>query len=69
VLANLILGQHSELETLPIAQRESRNWEPEPLRWLAVRYAQRALLRIDEAAENGLPRPLDAPLAEFLAKH
>jgi glycine/D-amino acid oxidase-like deaminating enzyme len=69
VLASLILGKRSELETLPIAQRESPNWEPEPLRWLAVRYAQRALLRIDEAAENGRPRPIDAPLAEFLAKH
>jgi glycine/D-amino acid oxidase-like deaminating enzyme len=69
VLASLILGKRSELETLPIAQRESPNWEPEPLRWLAVRYAQRALLRIDEAAENGRPRPLDASLAEFLAKH
>jgi glycine/D-amino acid oxidase-like deaminating enzyme len=69
VLANLILGKRSELETLPIAQRESPIWEPEPLRWLAVRYAQRALLRIDEAAENGRPRPIDAPIAEFLAKH
>jgi glycine/D-amino acid oxidase-like deaminating enzyme len=69
VLADLIMNKHSELENLPIAQRHSPNWEPEPLRWLAVRYAQEAFLRIDEAAENGRARPLDAPLAEYLGKH
>jgi glycine/D-amino acid oxidase-like deaminating enzyme len=69
VLASLIMGKRTDLETLPIAQRESPNWEPEPLRWLAVRYAQNALLRIDTAAETGRPRPMDAPLAEFLGKH
>ncbi len=41
----------------------------EPLRWLAVRYAQKAFLRIDEAAENDRACPLDAPVAEFLRKH
>lgn len=69
VLADLITGKQSELVTLPIAQRRSPNWEPEPLRWLAVRYAQKAFLRIDEAAENGRARPLDAPVAELLGKH
>ena len=69
ILADLITGKRSELESLPIAQRRSPNWEPEPLRWLAVRYAQKAHLRIDEAAENGRARPLDAPVAEYLGKH
>ncbi len=68
VLADLIMGKNSELVTLPLAQRRSPNWEREPLRWLAMRYAQKAFLRIDEAAENGRSRPLDAPLAEFLGK-
>jgi glycine/D-amino acid oxidase-like deaminating enzyme len=69
VLAESILSKHSELENLPIAQRRPPDWEPEPLRWLAVRYAQEAFLRIDEAAENSRARPLDAPLAEYLGKH
>jgi len=69
VLANLILGKQTGLETLPLAQRRSRNWEPEPLRWLAVRYMQGAFARIDEAAEAGRSRPIDAPFAEFLGKH
>jgi hypothetical protein len=34
-----------------------------------VWYAQKAFLRIDEAASSGRLRPLDAPLAEFLGKH
>ena len=69
VLAELITGKQSELGKLPIAQRRSPNWEREPLRWLAVRYAQKAFLRIDEAEERGRARPLDAALAEFLGKH
>lgn len=69
VLADLIMSKHSELENLPISQRRSPDWEPEPLRWLAVRYAQEAFLRIDEAAAKGRARPLDAPLAEYLGNH
>jgi glycine/D-amino acid oxidase-like deaminating enzyme len=69
VLANLILERKTGLETLPLAQRISRSWEPEPLRWLAVRYMQGAFLRIDEAAEKGRPRPFDARIAELLGKH
>jgi glycine/D-amino acid oxidase-like deaminating enzyme len=69
VLADLITGKQSDLTTLPVAQRRSPNWEPEPLRWLAVRYAQKAFLRFDEAAEQGRSRPLDAPIAEFLGQH
>jgi glycine/D-amino acid oxidase-like deaminating enzyme len=69
ILANLIMGKQTGLETLPIAQRRSRNWEPEPLRWLAVRYMQGAFARIDKAAENDRARPIDAPIAGFLGKH
>ena len=69
LLAGLIVHQKTGLETLPLAQRRSPQWEIEPLRWLVVRYMQRAFLRIDEAAEAGRPRPMDAGLAEFLGRH
>jgi glycine/D-amino acid oxidase-like deaminating enzyme len=69
LLAGLITRRPTGLETLPLAQRRSANWEIEPLRWLVVRYMQGALLRIDEAAEAGRPRPMDARLAEFLGRH
>jgi glycine/D-amino acid oxidase-like deaminating enzyme len=69
ILANLMLGKQTGLETLPLAQRRSRNWEVEPLRWLAVRYMQEALARIDDAAEHDRPRPMDAPIADLIGKH
>jgi len=69
LLAGLISHRQTGLETLPLAQRRSVNWEVEPLRWLVVRYMQGAFLRIDEAAEAGRPRPVDAPLAEYLGRH
>jgi len=69
LLAGLIAGIPTSLESLPLAQRRSRDWIPEPLRWMTVRYMQQALLRCDEASEAGRRRPLDGPLAEFLARH
>jgi glycine/D-amino acid oxidase-like deaminating enzyme len=69
ILACLILEKQSPLVQLPLAQRQSPLWEPEPLRWLGVRYTQGAMARIDEAAENGRPRPLDAPIAQFFGRH
>jgi glycine/D-amino acid oxidase-like deaminating enzyme len=69
LLAGLIAEQRTGLEMLPLAQRRSPAWEMEPLRWLVVRYMQGAFLRIDEAAETGRARPVDASLAEFLGRH
>jgi glycine/D-amino acid oxidase-like deaminating enzyme len=69
LLAGLITDRKSGLEGLPLAQRSSPKWEVEPLRWLVVRYMQEAFLRIDEAAEAGRPRPLDAKVAEYLGRH
>ncbi len=69
LLAGLIAGKSTGLETLPIAQRRSPGWIPEPLRWMVVRYMQGALLRADDAAEAGRRPPVDARLAEFLGRH
>ena len=68
-LASLIDEKHTSLDALPLAQRKSPNWEPEPLRWLAVRYAQNAFLRIDAAGDRGARLPFDTPIAEHLGKH
>jgi glycine/D-amino acid oxidase-like deaminating enzyme len=69
LLAGLITKRATGLETLPLAQRRSPDWEMEPLRWLVVRYMQSAFQRIDEAAEGGRARPVDARLAEYLGRH
>ena len=36
-LADLVLDQRSPLTELPWVDHRSRNWEPEPLRWIGVR--------------------------------
>jgi glycine/D-amino acid oxidase-like deaminating enzyme len=69
MLAGLINGHATGFEGLPFAQRRSPNWIPEPLRWLVVRYMQGAYERIDEAAEAGRHKPLDAYIAEALGRH
>lgn len=66
VLASLIAGKRTALEGLVLAQRCSPNWEPEPLRWLAVRYMQNAFLRIDAAEESERKGPWDGRFAEWL---
>jgi glycine/D-amino acid oxidase-like deaminating enzyme len=69
LLAGLISGKETGLETLPLSQRRSPKWEIEPLRWLVVRYMQNAFLRMDEAAEAGRSKPVDARLVEYLGRH
>ena len=41
IVADVIAGKRTELTELPVTQRQSPFWEPEPLRWLAVRYMQK----------------------------
>lgn len=64
--AGLILGKQTGLESLPMRRPRPPSWEPEPLRWLAVRYVQNAFERIDEADQAGRRRPLDAGLAKLI---
>jgi glycine/D-amino acid oxidase-like deaminating enzyme len=53
-VADLITARESPLTGLPFVNHRSRSWEPEPLRWLGVRVAQRGAERIDaEAARRG----------------
>jgi glycine/D-amino acid oxidase-like deaminating enzyme len=68
-LADLITGVPSSLTTLPPVGHRSRNWEPEPLRWLGTRYMQWTYNRIDrKAAYTGQP-PTGKTLPEWLGRH
>lgn len=69
VVAEMISGARTHRSELPVAQRRSPLWEPEPLRWLAVRYMQNAFFRIDEAGRRGQSKPIDAFVAEYLGRH
>lgn len=69
VLADLITDTPSELTSLPTVGHNSPNWEPEPLRYLGIRYVQQAYFRLDrKAQETGMP-PDGSTLAERLSRH
>jgi glycine/D-amino acid oxidase-like deaminating enzyme len=69
ILAGLITGEESPLHRLALVGHRSPEWEPEPLRWLGVRFVQRGLERADRrAAATGQP-PSGRSLAERLSSH
>jgi len=68
-LADLLLGTPSALTELPLVGHRPRRWEPEPLRWLATRYLQRALAGLDERGRRTGRPPTGRTLAERLIRH
>jgi glycine/D-amino acid oxidase-like deaminating enzyme len=68
-LAELIMGRQTERTSLPLVNHRSRSWEPEPFRWIGVRYAQAALGRVDRLAESSGKPPRGRSLEEWLARH
>ena len=53
-LADLITGARTELTTLPWVGHRSRQWEPEPMRWLGVNASLRLMTAADaEEARTG----------------
>lgn len=69
ILADLITQRQSDLTRLPFVNHRSRNWEPEPLRWLGVRYVQRGFMRLDRKAEATGVAPTGRSLVERLTRH
>ncbi|MCU1656542.1 MAG: FAD-dependent oxidoreductase [Pseudonocardiales bacterium] len=52
-LADLITGRDTDLTTLPWVGHRSRNWEPEPLRWLGANAGLSAMTWADHAETRG----------------
>jgi len=69
VLTDLITGEASPLTYLPMVGHRPRHWEPEPIRWLGVRFVQRGLRKLDDKAERTGQAPTGRSLAERLAGH
>ncbi len=69
VLTDLITGAGSPLTSLPMVGHHSPRWEPEPIRWLGVRFVQRGLMKVDEQAERTGQAPTGRSLVERLASH
>lgn len=55
-LCDLILGERSDLTTLPWVNQRSRKWEIEPLRWLAIQGIYAAYGAADRAEFAGADR-------------
>jgi glycine/D-amino acid oxidase-like deaminating enzyme len=69
VLADQITGAGGLWADLPMVRLAPRRWEPEPLRWLAVRYLQGAIGRSDaRAARSGRP-PAKLSVVQRLLRH
>ncbi|MBC9927891.1 MULTISPECIES: FAD-binding oxidoreductase [unclassified Leucobacter] len=62
-ITDLILGNKTELTTLPWVNHKVRKWEPEPLRWLATKGLYAAYGMADRAELNG--RETTSPIAHI----
>lgn len=68
-LSDLILERRTDLTALPLVGHRSPSWEPEPLRWIGVRYVQNAMQRLDAKAERTGRPPSGRSIAERLSPH
>ena len=69
ILADRIQSVPSPVTELPIVDHRGRSWEPEPIRWIGVRYAQWALGRLDDRIDRTGRPPTGRSLAERIAAH
>jgi glycine/D-amino acid oxidase-like deaminating enzyme len=68
-MADLITGGGTALCELPMVQHEPKKWEPEPLRWLAVRHIQKAAAKLEDKATRTGKAPTGRSIAERLMSH
>jgi glycine/D-amino acid oxidase-like deaminating enzyme len=69
IVADLITRADSDITRLPFVNRRGRSWEPEPLRFLGVRYVQRGFQRLDDKAAASGVAPDGKSLPERLTRH
>jgi glycine/D-amino acid oxidase-like deaminating enzyme len=69
ILTDLISGAVTPLTRLPTVNHRSPRWEPEPLRWLGIRYAQEGFARLDRDAERTGRTPTGRTLVERIGRH
>jgi glycine/D-amino acid oxidase-like deaminating enzyme len=69
VLADLIGGRSSDVTHLPQVNYDNSNWEPEPLRWMGIRFVQSGFTELDRRAEETGQPPSGRSIAERLGRH
>ena len=60
---------HVEERPLTTVNHRSPRWEPEPFRWLGIRYAQEGLAKLDREAERTGRAPTGRTLVERIGRH
>lgn len=69
-LADLIMGRHTDLTSLPWVHHRSRQWEPEPFRWLGINGMVRVTAGLDaREARTDRPARLRSALLDRLTGH
>jgi glycine/D-amino acid oxidase-like deaminating enzyme len=69
ILTDLIRGETTEITQLPTVNHRSPRWEPEPLRWLGIRFAQEGFARLDKKAAATGQAPTGKTLVERIGRH
>lgn len=69
LLADLITGRETELTQLPMARHKLVKWEPEPFRYLGVRFVQRGFERLDRQGQRTGKPPTGTSIVERLTRH
>jgi hypothetical protein len=69
ILADLITDTAAPYLGLPFVGHRSPSWEPEPLRWLGIRYMQGAYARLDRRMRRTGRAPTGRSVAERLGRH
>jgi glycine/D-amino acid oxidase-like deaminating enzyme len=69
IVTDLIAGEVTDLTQLPTVNHRSPRWEPEPLRWLGIRFAQEGFARLDREGERTGKAPTGRTLVERIGRH
>ncbi|MGH9176064.1 MAG: NAD(P)/FAD-dependent oxidoreductase, partial [Vicinamibacterales bacterium] len=69
LLADLVQRRDTDLTRLPMTTHTPRKWEPEPLRFLGVRFVQRGFEQLDAKAERTGVAPNGKSLVERITRH
>ena len=69
MLADLITRTDSDLTHLAFVNHTGRKWEPEPFRFIGVRYVQRGFEQLDLKSEKTGVAPNGRSLVERLTRH
>ncbi|MFT4037836.1 MAG: FAD-dependent oxidoreductase, partial [Thermomicrobiales bacterium] len=69
IMRDLVTGQQTAITELPTVNHQSPKWEPEPLRWLGIRYAQEGTARLDKQAAATGKAPTGTTLVERIGRH